>query len=131
MSTLQIVEILAEHADQMNRGEKIKTDSLLAPFAEDREDVASLLNVATRLKHALKPVPVTPSFRAHLRDGLMMAAQHRASQRILIDRHDSAWSWVLGAAALGSAAGLIALAWRAKNQRQPVARVASESAGPN
>jgi len=131
MSTQLVSEILAAHADQLNRGEKVKTEALLATFPRERDEVASLLDVATRLKRAFTPTSVTPQIRADLRDGLMIAAQHRASQRILIDRRDSPWSWVLGAAALGSAAGLIAIAWRARSHHQPVAPIVHESAQTN
>lgn len=131
MSIQQVTEILAAHADQLNRGENAKPDALLAALSGDRNEVAPLLSIATRLKRALKPAPAAPQFRTHLREGLMMAAQLRASQKILIERRDSPWGWVLGAAALGSAAGLIAIAWRAKSQRQQVAHIGSESARPN
>ncbi len=131
MSIQQVTEILAAHADQLNRGENTTPDALLTALPGERNNVASLIKVATQLKRALKPAPVAPQFRTHLRDELMTAAQHRTSQKILIERRDSPWGWVLGAAALGSAAGLIAIAWRAKSQRQQVAHIVSESARPN
>lgn len=131
MSIQNVTEILAAHADQLNRRASAEPDAVLATFTGKRDQVAPLMTIATQLKRALKPTSIAPQFRAHLRDELVMAAQHRASQNILIERRNSAWGWVLGAAAIGSAAGLIAIALKVKNQRQSVAHVVAESAQSN
>ena len=133
MSIHLFTEILAEHADQLNRVQNVKSDKLLMLHPDERDDVASLMNLAARLKRALKPAELDTQFRSRLQDGLTMAARHSASQKILIERRDSTspWGWVIGAAALGSAAGLIAIAWRARGHRQSVSSIAQESAQSN
>lgn len=108
-------EILALHADQLNEGEPVATDVFLARFPDRRDELAPLLDVALLVKRTLKPVKPTPAFRSRLHDGLIMAAGHQQAHRILIARHDEPqWGWLLGAAAIGSAAGIIALVLRAR-----------------
>lgn len=131
MSAQNVTEILAAHADQLNRGENVDTRSFLARLSGKRDEVAPLMTMATQLKDALKPTLIAPQFRANLHDELVMAARHRASQRFLIERRDSTWGWLLGAAALGSAAGLIAVALRAKHSRQMIAHVVPETVHTN
>ncbi len=111
-------EILAMHADQLNTGEPVTTDAFLAPFPDRREELVPLLEVAARVKRTLKPVKPAAAFRSRLHDGLIMVASHQQAHRILIARHDEPqWGWLLGAAAIGSAAGIIALVLRARAGR--------------
>jgi hypothetical protein len=131
MDKQSVTEILARHADQLNSGKKLESGILPTTIAVNQDEVASLLAIATRLKGALKPVSIPARFRTHLRDELEMAAQHRTSQKFLIEQHDSAWGWLIGAAALGSAAGLIAFAIRSKQSRQSIAHVVPETAQTN
>lgn len=144
MSVNHLTEILAAHADQLNRGDTGQTAFLNAFPATDpqRDELESLLDVAARTKRALTRVSPRPVFRAHLHEGLMMAAQHQHAHEVLIDRaglqrsevadpatpSGAPWGWLLGAAALGSAAGLIAVALRARQTNRPSAQpVAHES----
>ncbi len=120
-------EILAIHADQLNKGEPVATEVFLAPFPDRRDELAPLLDVAARVKRTLKPVKPATAFRSRLHDGLIMAASHQQAHRILIARHDEPqWGWLLGAAAIGSAAGLIALVLRARAGRAQSPAVAAE-----
>jgi hypothetical protein len=113
-----VTELLAAHADQLNRNDAIANDSVLAAFPQDREELAALMQVAARVKQTLKPVTPAPAFRARLHDGLMLAAHHQQAQRIYIDkRGEPQWGWLLGAAA---AAGIIAVVWRSRTQPHPV-----------
>ena len=106
MSTDLSSEILAAHAEQLNRGEPVETDAFLAPFPDRRDELAPLLDVAARVKRTLKPVKPAPRFRARLHDGLMLAAHHQQAQQILIARRDEPqWNWLLGAAALAQPPG--------------------------
>lgn len=114
-------EILSAHADQLNRGESPPPPVYADMPSEQRGEIDSLMQTATRAKRALVPVIMPPAFRARLRDGLTMAAQHKESQSILLGHREPAWGWVIGAAALGSAAGLIAIAWRARHMPRAVA----------
>ncbi len=119
-------EILAIHADELNKGEPVATDAFLAQFPDRREELAPLLEVAARVKRALKPVRPEPAFRSRLHDGLIMVASHQQAHRILIARHDEPqWGWLLGAAAIGSAAGIIALVLRARAGRVQAPAIAA------
>ncbi len=149
MSVNLLTEILAAHADQLNRGDAAQ-DAFKNAFPADdpqRDELNALMDIAARTKRALTPVSPKPAFRAHLREGLMMAAHHQHAHNTLNDRaglraevadppadpagprgaalSGAPWGWLLGAAALGSAAGLIAIALRARqanrSSTQPVA----------
>jgi hypothetical protein len=125
MSVDPIAEILAAHADQLNSGEPVRKDVLLAALPGRHEEIESLLDVAARAKRALKPVHPSPSFRRRLHNGLLMAAHYRQGHQIFIEkRGEPQWGWLLGAAALGSAAGLIAVVWRSRAQEQRAPRPA-------
>lgn len=123
MST-DLTEILAEHADQLNRGKSVDAEALLGKVADKKEELASLLTAAARAKRALKPVRPTMAFRNRLHDGLAMASHHRQAHQILVVKeNESQWNWLIGAAALTSAAGLIALVWKVRSQKPvPVAQ---------
>src|SRR5512146_2914406 len=112
-----VTEILAAHADQLNRNQVVPTDAVLAVSPREREELASLMDVAARLKQTLKPIAPAPAFRARLHDGLMLAAHHQQAQRIYVEkRGEPQWGWLLGAAA---AAGIIAVVWRSRTQAHP------------
>jgi hypothetical protein len=119
--------MLSNHADQLNRGEAASIDAHAAP--ERRSELVSLMHTATRIKRLLAPVRMAPAFRARLRDGLALAARHKESQSALIGRRNPAWGWVIGVAALSSAAGLMALAWRARHAPRAMDVIAPESKG--
>ncbi len=120
----RVTELLAAHADQLNKNRAVPNDSLPAASPQDREELASLMAVAARVKQTLKPVEPAPAFRARLHDGLMLAAHHQQAQRIYIDkRGEPQWGWLLGAAA---AAGIIAVVWRSRTQAHPAPVAAVE-----
>lgn len=128
MSVNRLAEILAAHAEQLNTGKVVQTDAFLTAFPEARDELASLLNVAARIQRALKPVAPASAFRARLRDGLLMAAHHRGglghrqTHRVLVERQsEPQWGWLLGAAALGSAAGLLAVVLHSRAQEHKAA----------
>jgi hypothetical protein len=74
--------------------------------------------LAARLERALVPVAPAPEFRERLRYGLRMAAYHREVYQLLVQpRAEMPWSWLVGAAALGSAAGLLTLLLRTRLAR--------------
>ena len=86
--------------------------------------VADLDDITARTKRALTPVAPTPEFRARLRDGLQMAAYHREMRELLVREHTGTpWGLLVGAAALGSAAGLIAILLRARQGAHPAEQV--------
>ena len=121
MSRDWATRVLSAHADQLNRG--AAND---ARASAESAELESLMRTAARAKQALTPLELPAAFRARLRDGLTMAARHSESQKIMLGRRDPAWGWVIGAAALGSAAGLIAIAWRARHLQRSLdsARIA-------
>jgi hypothetical protein len=106
-------------------------DRNIKPFAAPsqpnlRDDSPDLRDLAARLKRALKPVAPVPEFRARLRDGLRMAAYHRDMRELIVrERASAPWGLLVGAAALGSAAGLLALILRARQGAHPAEQVAA------
>lgn len=97
--------ILAENANGFN--------ALSDPIGQD----SALMDIAARVERALLPVQPAPAFRARLHDGLTMAAQHRqVHQMLTAKRNEPTWGWIIGAAALGSAAGVIAVVLRSRTQ---------------
>lgn len=129
MSVDRITEILAHHADLLNSERLPERETFLADYPDQREELAPLLEIAARVKRTLVPVRPTPTFRKRLHDGLIMAATHQQAHRILIEKKDEPqWGWLLGAAALGSAAGLVALVWRARSrEHKPISGIIGES----
>ncbi len=114
-------EILAAHADQLNSGAPVDTPAFLASYPDGPDDLAPLLDVAMRVKRALAPVRVEPAFRARLHDGLLLAAHHQRAGKILVEkRGEPQWGWLLGAAAIGSAAGLLAVVLRSRTLERRV-----------
>jgi hypothetical protein len=123
MSLDRNTELLAAHADTLNQPGTFPSDAR----ANQPADLAALFDVAARTKRALQPVTPTPEFRARLRDGLRMAAYHREMHELLVrQRAETPWGFLVGAAALGSAAGLLAMLLRARQsartEEQTVAR---------
>lgn len=97
--------VLAEKTDDLNT----RRDPL--------EQDAALMKIEASIERALTPVALAPAFRARLRDGLMMAAQHQQVHHALTaKRAEPTWGWIIGAAALGSAAGVIAVVLRLRAQ---------------
>lgn len=71
-----------------------------------------------RLERALVLVTPASEFRARLRDNLRMAAYHREMHQLLVREHVAMpWGWLVGAAALGSAAGLLTIFLRMRQTR--------------
>ncbi|MEW5720730.1 MAG: hypothetical protein AB1817_19045 [Chloroflexota bacterium] len=104
----------------MNADRNIQRLAAPASQLNLREDSADLRDLAARLGRALKPVVPTPEFRARLRDGLRMAAYHREMRELLVrERTGAPWGLLVGAAALGSAAGLLAILLRARQGARP------------
>lgn len=102
------------------------TGALIAPShpSNPRADSADLNALATQTQRALTPVAPTPEFRARLRDGLRMAAYHREMHALLVrQRAETPWGLLVGAAALGSAAGLLAILLRARQGAHAVEQV--------
>lgn len=127
MSMDELTEILAAHADELNKSDTMHIEEFLKAYPDQRAELEPLLRVADQLKRTLKPVTPAPTFRARLHDGLMLAAHHQQTHRILIEkRPEPQWNWLLGAAALGSAAGVIAIVLRSRAQSgRPAAQPAA------
>lgn len=88
-----------------------------------RYELADLDAVAEQIKRVLAPVAPSPEFRARLRDGLRMAAYHREMRELLIKPPtEKSWGLLVGAAALGSAAGLLAILIRARQSPSAAAQ---------
>ena len=118
----EITEMLAAHADELNARGANPPAHRSAPAAQGAE-LESLMDVAARVHRTLQPATATPAFRARLRDSLMIAAQRQSRERMavasaappqLLLPPRGQWGWLIGAAALGSAAGLIAVVLRSR-----------------
>ncbi len=128
MSVDLVTEILATHADELNKGEQVEVAKFLEAYPDRRAELAPLLDLAAQLKQTLKPVPPSSAFRARLHDGLMMAAHHQQTHRVLVEkRPEPQWGWLVGVAAIGSAAGVIALVMRSRAHEH---RAVTEPQGP-
>ncbi|MCL4490227.1 MAG: hypothetical protein M1570_19160 [Chloroflexi bacterium] len=115
MSIDLVTEILAAHADELIKGQEVSVAKFLEAYPDRRAELTPLLDLASQLKQTLKPVAPSSSFRVRLHDGLMMAAHHQETHRILVERRaEPQWGWLIGAAAIGSAAGVIALVMRSR-----------------
>ena len=113
MSVKRVKEILAAHADAL------VTDGAAASELDELTDrpaeAKALMEIAELTQHALQPVPPPPIFRERLHDGLRMAARlQQAHSASGTKRSEPAWGWLIGAAALGSAAGVIAIVLRSR-----------------
>ena len=94
------------------------------PIPAPERASADLDAITARTQRALTPVAPTPEFRARLRDGLRMAAYHREMRELLVREHTGTpWGLLVGAAALGSAAGLLAILLRARQGAHPAEQV--------
>jgi hypothetical protein len=113
MSVKRVKDILAAHADAL------VTDAAASPAVDELPDqpaeAKALMEIAERTQHALQPIPPPPVFRARLHDSLRMAARHHQTPALSgVKRSEPAWGWLIGAAALGSAAGVIAIVLRSR-----------------
>lgn len=84
-------------------------------------DVNRFDEFAGNVQRAMKPVSTPPAFRAHLRDGLMLAAQHQQTHRVLEDaevRNDNPWLWLMLAAMVGALVGFAVMRLSARNARR-------------
>ncbi|NOZ27437.1 MAG: hypothetical protein GXP39_05210 [Chloroflexi bacterium] len=103
-----LVDWLNKYADGLVRGEsQAISPSALPPELAD--EARSLMELTDVLAATLKPVRPRPSYREHLHQGLIQAAQRKQTQRALARRHVrvSRRQWMLGAAAVGSAVSVL------------------------
>ncbi|MCL4396213.1 MAG: hypothetical protein M1482_15660 [Chloroflexi bacterium] len=116
MTRDRLTEILAAHSE--GREPSAAPDRTVNHAEPDRQtELNSLLETAALARQVLVPVSPAPAFRARLHDGLVLAAHHQEAQRMLQrPRSEPPWGWLIGAAALGSAAGLVAIALRSRGQ---------------
>ena len=117
MDERTLSEILAAHADHLNRGGNGK--DYLVMFADHRDQLAPLLALAERVKRVLVPVQASPLFRDQLRRDLTSAAQGGRDTAQPV-RPSHRLELVIGAAAIGvsvSLAGFVAYQRRSRNGR--------------
>lgn len=81
-------------------------------------DPTKLGSVETNVQRALKPVSPPSAFREHLRDDLVLAAQHQHAHQTLAAasdaRDDLGWLILLAATLLGSILGFVVMRLRAQ-----------------
>lgn len=124
MDRKALLELLAAHADALNRGHAVDTIDWLAGYPSEMGHVASLLQVARAVKQTLVPVHPSVVFRDELRRQLAQA-------EIIIDENGSSRRTVWwGAAILGSALSigglifwLLRRSWPPQNQSQAMTTI--------
>ncbi|MCC7355265.1 MAG: hypothetical protein IT330_16090 [Anaerolineae bacterium] len=117
MDDRTLTEILAAHADHLNRGGD--GADYLVMFADHRDQLAPLLTLAERVKRALVPMQASPLFRDRLRHDLATAALGRRDTPQPA-RPNHRLELVIGAAAIGvsvSLVGLVAYLRRSRGTR--------------
>ncbi len=68
--------------------------------------------VEVNVQRVLRPVSAPSDFRAHLRDGLKMAAESQQAGYVELESSSLAWLWFVGAVIFGAALSLIILKFR-------------------
>ena len=106
MKKKERVNILATHAEQLNRGEV----TLTAKHARETE-LEPLLAVATAVHQTLTPVKPDPTFREELRHKLVTGSFEPESNRTVL-RHKPFWLSLAAAGSLLSVVGLILYLFR-------------------
>jgi len=119
MNNKVLLELLAAHADALNKDETVDTADWLAGYPAEAGHIVSLLQLARAIKQALAPVPPSALFKNELRQRL---AQAEFATGINGSSHRAVW-W--GAAVIGSVLSIAGLAlwllrrsWPAPNQSQ-------------
>lgn len=105
-----LTEILAAHANQLNKGQR-KGNDYLAMFPDYQEKLKPLLETAEKVKEVLEPVEPAPAFCQSLHEDLLAAGQRRLAEEIPQLPRSHRRQIIIGAAAVGSAvsvAGAIA-----------------------
>jgi hypothetical protein len=100
-----LVEILAAHADQLNKGQG-KGSDYLAMFPDCQERLKPLLETAEKIREVLKPVEPAPTFCQSLYKDLLAAGQRRLAGEIPQLARSHRKQLLIGAAAVG--AGVLA-----------------------
>lgn len=120
MSSNMMTEVLNLQANQLNAGASASLEAVLNAPPEARAELSALMQLAARMKRWLIPVLPSSAYRARLRDGLQLAAGHQETHRALVETRPRVpqWGWLIGAAALGSAAGIIAMILRRRQTRK-------------
>lgn len=128
MNDNEFAEILAEHADNLNRGEDISA-RYIAQQPEDPAELKSLFGLAKSVRAALVPVRAT-AFRSSLRQRLDRSSQRGRSLRTVASRTNFVWISVAAAGSMLSIAGLVLIVLKkiktsAKVERQAATATAS------
>ncbi|MCD6291161.1 MAG: hypothetical protein J7M34_11710 [Anaerolineae bacterium] len=107
-SDQKLIELLAAQADNLIQGRSDVAD-MLASCPELAGEAESLMALAARLAGAIQPVRPNEAYRAHLREGLVQAAQRKQARRAMAPQRGRVprWQWMLGAAAVGSAVSVL------------------------
>lgn len=119
MEEKALLNLLAAHADALNRGEAINTTDWLADYPSEVGRIVSLLQLAWAVKQVLVPVYPSALFKSELRQQLAQAEVISSANG---SSHRAMW-W--GAALIGSALSITGLAfwllrrsWPQQNQSQ-------------
>jgi hypothetical protein len=112
-----LVEILAAHADQLNKGQG-KGSDYLAVFPDYQEELKPLLETAEKVKQVLEPVEPAPAFCQSLHEDLLAAGQRRLAGEIPQLSRSRRKQLLIGAAAVGAGALAYFIRSRAATEAQ-------------
>jgi hypothetical protein len=104
MEYQDLTEVLATHADQLNRIAGGDAQDLQV-LPEQRQDLRSLLQLAEQVKGALAPVTPSPAYERKLGLDLSEVARRRRSRDLLVALPSTRRELLIGAA-IGSAVAL-------------------------
>jgi hypothetical protein len=100
-----IANILAAHADALNRGEN-PTDHYLERYAAQANELASLFRLAEAIREAMPPAKPSDLFRESLSRRLGSFSSSTSPEDGPNDRGGARWRTVVAAGSLISVAGL-------------------------
>ena len=128
MTENEFEDVLAVHADALNRGEEL-SEQLLTGRAEQSEELTTLFQLAAALKAALMPVSAL-AFKSKLGHELVSYGPPIVVLgRSVSKRKARAWLAVAAAGSLLSTAGVVALLLRrVRTIKEPASRATTVSA---
>jgi DNA repair exonuclease SbcCD ATPase subunit len=112
MNRRELQKILADHADQLIRGQD-QTESLIQQYNAEAQELAPLLRLAQRLQAVLVPVSPRAVFVQQLQEDLLHVDRQLT---VAAPENERRPAW-LGAATLGSLLSLVGLLLLLRRQR--------------
>jgi hypothetical protein len=115
MEHKDLPNVLAAHADQLNRSAESDTHDFQVP-PEQGEELRSLLQLAEQIKGALDPVTPSPAYKRRLGLELAEMAQRRRSSDLLVAPPAPRREWIVAVALAGGIAYLVRTRMQGRSQ---------------